>query len=69
MNNLLKGIIAGIGAKKFGGGCLGSIIVFIIIWVALGQCDRTFGKEKFHDDAKNKIEQAHPDIGSKKKAS
>lgn len=39
MNNLFKGLIAGYGAMKLGGGCLGTIIVFIIIWVALGQCN------------------------------
>jgi len=38
MNNLLRGLIAGFGAKKLGGGCLGTVIVFIIIWVALGNC-------------------------------
>lgn len=39
MNNLLRGLIAGYGAKKLGGGCLGTILVFILIWVALGQCN------------------------------
>lgn len=38
MNNLLRGLIAGYGAKKLGGGCFGTIIVFIIIWMALGNC-------------------------------
>ena len=38
MNNIFRGLIAGYGAKKLGGGCFGTIIVFIIIWVALGQC-------------------------------
>ena len=38
MNNLLRGLIAGYGAKKLGGGCLGTVVVFILIWVALGQC-------------------------------
>ena len=38
MNNFFRAIIAGYGAKKLGGGCFGTIIVFIIIWVALGQC-------------------------------
>jgi hypothetical protein len=38
MNNLLRGLIAGYGAKKLGGGCLGTVLVFIVIWVALGQC-------------------------------
>jgi hypothetical protein len=38
MNNLLRGLISGIGAYKLGGGCLGTILVFIIIWVLLGHC-------------------------------
>ena len=38
MNNLFRGLISAYGAKKLGGGCFGTIIVFIIIWVALGQC-------------------------------
>jgi len=38
MNNLLRGLIAGYGAKKLGGGCLGTIVVFIIIWMLLERC-------------------------------
>lgn len=38
MNNFFRALIAGYGAKKLGGGCLGTVLVFIIIWVALGQC-------------------------------
>lgn len=38
MNNFLRTLIAGYGAKKLGGGCLGFIIVFILIWVLLGYC-------------------------------
>ncbi len=38
MNKLVKGLIAGYGAKKLGGGCLGTIVVFLIIWYALGSC-------------------------------
>lgn len=38
MNNIFKALIAGIGAKTLGGGCLGTIVIFIIIWIALGQC-------------------------------
>ena len=36
MNKIFKGLIAGYGAKKLGGGCFGTIIVFIIIWWLLG---------------------------------
>jgi len=38
MNNLLRGIIAGFGAKKLGFGCFGTIIAFIVIWALLGHC-------------------------------
>jgi hypothetical protein len=38
MNNILRGLIAGYGAKKLGGGCLGTVVVFFIIWVALKNC-------------------------------
>ncbi|PZX51413.1 hypothetical protein LV85_02357 [Algoriphagus chordae] len=38
MNNLFKGLIAGYGAYKLGGGCLGTILVFVVIFLLLGQC-------------------------------
>lgn len=40
MPNWLKALIAGYGAKKLGGGCLSTILVFVIIYYALGQCNR-----------------------------
>ena len=37
MSKLLRAVVAGYGAKKMGGcGCMG-IIVFIILWLVLGQ--------------------------------
>jgi hypothetical protein len=39
MNNFWRALIAGYGAKKLGGGCMGTIIVFIIIYMALGHCN------------------------------
>ncbi len=38
MNSIFKGLIAGYGASKLGGGCLGTIVVFVIIYALLGQC-------------------------------
>jgi hypothetical protein len=38
MNNIFKGLIAGYGASKLGDGCLGTIVVFVIIYALLGQC-------------------------------
>lgn len=39
MNNFLRTIIAGYSAKKLGGGCFGMVIVFVVIYVLLGQCN------------------------------
>jgi hypothetical protein len=36
MNKLVRGLIAAYGAKKLGGGCLGTIAVFFIIYMLLG---------------------------------
>ncbi|WP_165851997.1 hypothetical protein [Mucilaginibacter terrenus] len=40
MNNFFRGIIAAYGAKKLGGGCFSTVIIFILIWVALGKCNQ-----------------------------
>lgn len=39
MNKFWRALIAGYGAKKLGGGCLGTVLVFVIIYFALGQCN------------------------------
>jgi hypothetical protein len=39
MNKLLRALIAGWGARKIGGGCISTIIAFIIIYYALGTCN------------------------------
>jgi hypothetical protein len=38
MNNFFKALIAGYGAKKLGGGCLSTLVIFMVIWWALGHC-------------------------------
>jgi hypothetical protein len=38
MNNFWRTIIAAYGAKKLGGGCISTIVVFIILFVLLKQC-------------------------------
>ncbi|MET3981079.1 hypothetical protein ABIB62_003598 [Mucilaginibacter sp. UYP25] len=38
MNNFFRGIIAAWGAKKLGGGCLSTIVIFIVIYTLLGKC-------------------------------
>jgi hypothetical protein len=40
MNNLFRGLIAGYGAKKLGGGCFSTILIFILIYWALGTCNK-----------------------------
>ena len=41
MNKFFRAIIAGYGAKKLGGGCLSTILIFILIYFALGQCNKS----------------------------
>lgn len=38
MRNIFKALLAGYGAKKLGGGCFSTILVFILIWFLLNQC-------------------------------
>ena len=38
MNNFWRTIIAAYGAKKLGGGCISTIIVFIVLFMLLKQC-------------------------------
>jgi hypothetical protein len=38
MNNLFRGLLSGAAAYKWGGGCFGTVLVFILVWVLLGQC-------------------------------
>jgi len=40
MNGFLKTLIAGYGAKKLGGGCFSTILIFVVIYWALGTCNR-----------------------------
>jgi hypothetical protein len=39
MPNWLRALIAGYGAKKLGGGCFSTILVFVVIYYALGKCN------------------------------
>ena len=36
MSKLLRGIVAGAGAWKWGGGCLSTILIFVLLWWFLG---------------------------------
>ena len=36
MSRLLRGLAAGYGAKKMGGGCFSTVLVFIVLWWLLG---------------------------------
>lgn len=39
MNKFIRALIAGYGAKKLGGGCLGTIVIFVVLYWALGTCN------------------------------
>jgi hypothetical protein len=36
MSKLLRAAAAGYGAKKLGGGCFSTILIFILLWWLLG---------------------------------
>jgi hypothetical protein len=36
MSKLLRGLAAGYGAKKLGGGCVSTVIIFALLWWLLG---------------------------------
>lgn len=40
MNKFFRAIIAAWGAKKLGGGCFSTIVIFIIIYTLLGKCNQ-----------------------------
>jgi hypothetical protein len=71
MHKLFRGLIAGYGAKKLGTGCFSTIIIFILIWVALGQCEgSSFGeRQKIREQKqvviKNTSLNSAPDISKK----
>ena len=42
MSKILRGLAAGYGAKKLGGGCFSTVLIFLILWWVLGQCGGPF---------------------------
>lgn len=38
MNNLFRALIAGYGAKKLGGGCISTVLIFVLIFFILKEC-------------------------------
>lgn len=39
VSKLLRGLAAGWGAKKLGGGCISTILIFFLLWWLLGSFD------------------------------
>lgn len=38
MNNFFRAIIAGFTANKLGGGCVSTVIIFVLVYMLLGHC-------------------------------
>lgn len=38
MNNMFRGLLAGGAAYKWGGGCFGTVLIFVIVYFLLGSC-------------------------------
>jgi hypothetical protein len=47
MPDWLRALIAGFTAKKLGGGCLSTIFIFVVVYWALGQCNRPAVRHAF----------------------
>ena len=60
MNNLFRGLIAGYGAKKLGGGCFSTVLIFVLLWVLLGQCGATYDPNDYPQDASRTISAEAP---------
>jgi hypothetical protein len=48
MPDWLKALIAGFTAKKLGGGCLSTILIFVLVYYALGQCNHSVRHAMLH---------------------
>jgi hypothetical protein len=55
MNKFWRTLIAAYGAKKLGGGCLSTILIFILIYWALGNCNSTPKRQPASLVKENKI--------------
>jgi len=55
MNKFFRAIIAGWGAKKLGGGCLSTIIIFILIYSLLGKCNNNTAKADQPDPKRKSV--------------
>ena len=53
MNGFFKTIIAGYGAKKLGGGCFSTILIFVLIYFALGQCNKEGNRRSYVEPTPN----------------
>lgn len=38
MSKLLRGLVAGYGASKLGGGCISTVLIFVVLWYLLANC-------------------------------
>ncbi len=57
MPKWLRALIAAYGAKKLGGGCLSTILIFFVIYYALGKCNKSPTVQRTQT---NKTTQASP---------
>lgn len=58
MPNWLRALIAAYGAKKLGGGCFTTILIFIVIYFVLGQCNQPVVRHASLDRGSSHIELA-----------
>ena len=59
MNNFFRTIIAAYGAKKLGGGCFSTILIFFVIYWALGNCNSHPVRHANNQQAKHNVEMVY----------
>ena len=61
MPNWLRALIAGYGAKKLGGGCFSTILIFVVIYFVLGQCNHPAVRHaEIHAKSPTQVASAQP---------
>ena len=60
MSKLLRGVAAGYGAKKLGGGCFSTVLIFILLWWLLGYFG-IFSQRAFSKDSARRSRAVPPD--------
>ena len=67
MPKWLRALLAGYGAKKLGGGCFSTILIFILIYYALGYCNAPSNRRtQLNNQQHKEVAAIRPAVNAKK---